>query len=710
MNNGILSHLNEAWLKIGGCVGNLKKTKKLFISIPILLLLSGCDQLAFDDVKNSLDEKNPTVRVFSSEEVKDEIELFAEKLAEKKIQPLNSTHITDGLRALSQSDFVQANASFQQALKFDPLNSHLHMLNGLAHQMRGAFGDPDQYKMAEVGYELAARIDPGDSNVPYFRGILNFRQQKYRQAQDHFVTAVSLDPENPNYFVGLAAASYYLGELDRAYTHIEKAIALAPSHKPARQSAGIIYASMGDFDKARITAESLGDKNSIKRRYLQQRIVEWRKYYARNNLQTNQNKPDQLVQNLDIFGVPKKGMFDPTGSSNQDPMSETSGSNTDSAPSSTPPTLPAATNVPTRTATPVTNTTTGQKPTAQVPVAKPKTKIPGMALVDVAIIRSEEIFSTSKGVNLLNGLNIFFTGDQIYQSKTPGLGRVRTDLTTNDTITLKLGTAGAGLTYSLNIFSNSYDRNEVIARPTILVEDKKKSSFFSGGTMHIVIEGGVAGSGAMQPLNTGVKLEVTPDFLDKETINFNVFAQRIFLEADLSQVSSTITGTSFAKTSKTTISANLTLRYGETMVLSGLSDQEKEVIDDKVPGLGDAPGIQYLFRNQRKTSSKKTVLILLTPRRASLSYQDGSPRENDKKTENSNVGRMEKQSKWMQPAPHLKAFAKHLGKYEFFNHYRKGDMQLENWAGEGTINDAIRRTLEYLYIFYDFEKSEESSL
>jgi len=37
-------------------------------------------------------------------------------------------------------------------------------------------------------------------------------------------------------------------------------------------------------------------------------------------------------------------------------------------------------------------------------------------------------------------------------------------------------------------------------------------------------------------------------------------------------------------------------------------------------------------------------------------------------------------------------------------------MQLENWAGEGTINDAIWRTLEYLYIKYGFEKNNESSL
>ena len=110
----------------------------------------------------------------------------------------------------------------------------------------------------------------------------------------------------------------------------------------------------------------------------------------------------------------------------------------------------------------------------------------------------------------------------------------------------------------------------------------------------------------MQDINTGVKLEVTPKFLDAETLDLNVYAQRAFLEASLAQVSDTITGTSFAKTTKTTISANLTLRYNETMILSGLSDQEKEILDDKVPGLGDVPGVQYLFRQQTKTSSKKS--------------------------------------------------------------------------------------------------------
>ena len=78
--------------------------------------------------------------------------------------------------------------------------------------------------------------------------------------------------------------------------------------------------------------------------------------------------------------------------------------------------------------------------------------------------------------------------------------------------------------------------------------------------------------------------------------------------------------------------------------------------------------------------------------------------------ENSKVKKLEKSSSWMRPASNLSAFVRHLGKYEFFNHYRIGDMQLDTWAGEGSVNDAIMRALEFLYIYYEFEKSGESSL
>lgn len=693
-------------------------------ALPVLLVttvLAGCGpNFAFEEFQNSFVDQTPKQSAYTSANVKNEIKLFSEGLEEHQPGRLNSEFVSKGLLALANKDYYNANINFQRALKFEPQNAMLHTLNAFSHQLRAEAGDPQQFKMAEVGFDLAARMDPGDSKIHYHMGLLQFEQKQYRMAQEHFANAVNLDAENPDYLVGLAASSYYLGELDRAYTNIERAIKFAPTNSAALRSSGLIYASLGNFEKASKSSETLGDANRSGKKYLDRRILEWRSYYSNDKIKNDPVISKQLAQNLDAFGVPSaEDILNPSKSGlgvTTEPLApaaevepvETLPPTTSSANSANPAITPtsdssAAANSNTQDA--------ASSAPAPAQAAVPAIVLPKMALVDVAIIRTEEIFKSSKGVNLLNGLNIFFTGDQLFQARTPlGVGQVRTPLATNDTLTLKLGTLGAGLTYSLNIFNSNFDRNEVIARPTILVEDQKKSSFFSGSTLHIVLEGGTAGSGSMEPIDTGVKLEVTPAFLDGNTVDLNVYVERTFLEAGLSQVSDTITGTSFASTSKTSISANLALRYGETMVLSGLSDQEKESLDDKTPGLGDLPGIQYLFRNQVKTTSKKTVLILLTPRRATLSYETGEAKTSADETRNSTVQKLEASTSWMRPGSNLSGFVQHLGQYEYFNHYRSGDMQLENWASDEKVNDAIMNALDFLYISNEFDKSEKSIL
>ena len=707
---------------------------KKLLCILAMFFLNNCggSQLAFDETVHTMDGISD--RPYQFKDIKKEIKIFTRKLVDAQAkQPrynedqycatvgdarcVNAGFIVEGLTALSEKMLDQANEAFQQALKFEPQSAMLHKLNGLTHQLRGDAGDHSHYKLAEVGYSLASRFDPGDSETHYFMGVLQFHQGNFKTAQEHFSNAIIQDPNYPDYFIGLAGSSYYLGELGRAYANIEKALSLNPYDAPAIQASGLIHASLGAFDKANSRSNLLGSMSKMKQRYLQKRIRDWKNYYNQNGSQKDEQLKNLFAQNLDIFGIPEGGMFDSTDTDTGDPLArdksdETSDDETsdsvDSQDAAPLPSKVAPTPLPSKASpTPMTFPLKKDRPAIvkSTPIsaplaAKKKVTIPAMAMVDVAIIRTEEIFKSGKGVNLLDGLNIFFTAPQLLLLNNV----VRTIDTVNDATTLQLGTSGAGITYSLNIFSNDYDRNEVIARPTITVEDKKKSAFYSGDTLHIVLEGGVAGSSSMQDLPTGVKLEVTPKFLDKDTIDLKVYAERSSLESSLSQVSDTITGTSFASTAKTTIAANLTLRYDETMVLSGLDDQEKQIIDNKVPVLGDVPGLQYFFRRQTKTTSKETILILLTPRRASITYEDGVPVSENVMIKTGSIDKLEKNADWMRPASHLKGLVQHLGKYEFFTHYRKGDMRLDNWAGEGTIGDAIRRALSYLYIFYDFEK------
>ena len=138
------------------------------------------------------------------------------------------------------------------------------------------------------------------------------------------------------------------------------------------------------------------------------------------------------------------------------------------------------------------------------------------------------------------------------------------------------------------------------------------------------------------------------------------------------------------------------------MVLSGLSDQDKDTVDSKVPLLGDIPAAQYLFRNNVKMTKNKTVLILLTPRRASLTLADGTPIEAEAEVDRQNLVKLEDGVSWLKPASNLRSIVNHLSRYEFFNQYRKGDIMLDSWSKDAWTANTLEKALEYIYIRYDF--------
>ncbi len=61
-----------------------------------------------------------------------------------------------------------------------------------------------------------------------------------------------------------------------------------------------------------------------------------------------------------------------------------------------------------------------------------------------------------------------------------------------------------------------------------------------------------------------------------------------------------------------TVSTNVMVRDGETVVLGGLIREVTDTRDDKIPILGDIPGIGRAFRNESETTSKRNLLIFVT--------------------------------------------------------------------------------------------------
>ena len=101
-------------------------------------------------------------------------------------------------------------------------------------------------------------------------------------------------------------------------------------------------------------------------------------------------------------------------------------------------------------------------------------------------------------------------------------------------------------------------------------------------------------------------------------------------------------------------------------------------------------------------TKNKTVLILLTPRRASLTLEDGTPIDAEAEVERKNLARLETRASWLSPASNLTSVVNHLARYEFFNQYRKGDIMLNNWSKNAWTANTLEKALEYIYIRYDF--------
>jgi len=65
---------------------------------------------------------------------------------------------------------------------------------------------------------------------------------------------------------------------------------------------------------------------------------------------------------------------------------------------------------------------------------------------------------------------------------------------------------------------------------------------------------------------------------------------------------------------KQEVSAHVLVADGETVVIGGVFEGEKEKSVEKVPFLGDLPFIGRLFKRDLVKNSKKELLVFLTPR------------------------------------------------------------------------------------------------
>jgi general secretion pathway protein D len=177
-------------------------------------------------------------------------------------------------------------------------------------------------------------------------------------------------------------------------------------------------------------------------------------------------------------------------------------------------------------------------------------------------------------------------------------------------ITSSLGNTPANFAAVLKALQSNGAIN-VLSTPTILTSDNKEAKIFVGQNVPLITSSSVVTGGISQQSverkDTGISLKITPQISEGE-----------YVKLDISQEISSVTPNKGQATdlvlTKRTADTSVVVKDKDTVVIGGLIQDEEDVTENKVPYLGDIPGLGWLFKSTSKERKKTNLIIVLTPR------------------------------------------------------------------------------------------------
>jgi tetratricopeptide (TPR) repeat protein len=538
--------------------------------------------------------------------------------------------------------------------------------------------------MAIEGYQQALRIDRGNWIAQEFLGLAYVDLKKFDLAKAAFSDVLMLSPDSLVSLYGLMVSSYLTGDVVTACAMADQFQKTATEpHDGFIRSSVSVYASCGEFDRADQMRLALGklSREPAEVQRVDQRLSQWKSFYRTQQASSGSANAKSAAGFI------------------QTSLSQAS---TDTAPQR----LAQAFTLPDSSSPALARPAPG---TVQRPVERPAEAArpanagdeasdsgPRMVLVDVVLVSTQELISTSKGVNLLSALTLqlgSIAGNIAAYSQVNTSNSVNGAAADVSTAITRAVTIPA-LAYSLNIANASNSSNEVLARPTLAAMEGLPSEFFSGTNLSAgVVSTSTQGGTTVVPLEKrfGVKLAVTPVFLSKGRVQLKVEAQRTSLNTttESPKVAYQI------EIAETTANANVVMNLGDTLVLSGLSDKSTASSRDGVPVLQDIPLLQYFFSNKKTNDIQRSVLILITPR-APLYTAKLDASANATPSAGTQALR-EKFGDTNSTQTNAEAILSHLNANDLFREFRQGDVSLERWDRMHSTGDRLRQALGFLY-------------
>lgn len=566
---------------------------------------------------------------------------------------------------IKRMELPQASSAINEALQLDARNSYLHFFNGFIYHLQARQGDTQKREMAIEGYQQALRLDPGNWIAQEFLGLAHLDTKQFEPAKQQFADVLLMNPDSTVSIHGLMVSAYMTGD---AVT----ACAMADQYRKTAQagdtgfirSSVAVYASCHEFDKADTMRQALarlgGERSDLEN--VDRRVGQWKAFFRR----------------AQPAGDGRDAAMRPISLGRKEADSALPG-----ATAATPMVLAQAT--PPQPPGPVGASAAGAPDAARAD----NDGTPRMVLVDVVLVSTQELITTAKGINLLNALSL-----QLGSGTAPAFSRTFNSAAAEAGTVITRALTVPALAYSLNIANANNMLNEVLARPTLAAMEGLPSEFFSGTNLSAaVVSTSALGATSAVPVEKrfGVKLAVTPAFLPNGMVRMKVEALRTFLNANTDSA-----GFAYRlEISETSANANVVMRLGDTLVLSGLSEKESSSSRTGVPGVQDVPVVQYLFSTKRKSDFQRSVLILITPR-APVYTSKGDTTSAGVVSDSMSAVR-ERFGFSARTPSNVESILNHLKTTALFREFRQGDVSLERWDRLRTTGDRLRQALDFLY-------------
>lgn len=207
-----------------------------------------------------------------------------------------------------------------------------------------------------------------------------------------------------------------------------------------------------------------------------------------------------------------------------------------------------------------------------------------------------------------NGVNIGNIAGAAASGDNEGLGKL---LSATTGATVGVGHFGGGFNFAMliNALKGKSGFN-LLSTPTLLTLDNAEASILVGQEVPFVT-GSVTQNNAnpyqtIERKEVGVKLRIKPQINIDNSVRLDI-VQEVSSIADSSAASDVITN-------KREIKTKVMVEDNGLVILGGLISDELSTSNQRVPFLGDVPGLGRLFRSDASKHTKQNLMVFIRPR------------------------------------------------------------------------------------------------